>query len=79
MRTIVIGEENLVYFLSKSLISKGYEVTVINRSEAACHRLSQWLELPVVQGDGTEIETLEDAGARYADILVALTPYDQDN
>lgn len=79
MKTIVIGEETLVYFLAKSLISKGYEVTVVNRSKQACHRLSQWLDMPIVQGDGTELETLEDAGARQADILVALTPYDQDN
>lgn len=79
MKTIVIGEETLVYFLAKSLMSKGYEVTVVNRSRQACQRLSQWLDMPIVQGDGTELETLEDAGARQADIVVALTPYDQDN
>lgn len=79
MNTIIIGEETLVYFLAKSLISKGHEVTIINRSKPACQRLSQWLDMPIVQGDGTELETLEDAGARQADIVVALTPYDQDN
>ena len=69
----------MIYFLSRALISKGHKVTVIDKSWEAGSILVKQLKINMVHGDGSDPEVLEDAGAFYADALLALTPYDQDN
>lgn len=79
MRVIVVGGERLVYFLSRTFVSRGYHVTIINRDRDECKRLARILKVTVVFGDGSDIRILEEAGARTADSLLAVTPNDQDN
>ncbi len=42
-------------------------------------RLANELDVEVICGDGTEIETLEEAGTQNADCFIAVTGQDQDN
>ncbi|MFR2561518.1 MAG: potassium channel family protein [Anaeromassilibacillus sp.] len=42
-------------------------------------QLANELDVEVICGDGTEIETLEDAGTQNADCFIAVTGQDQDN
>lgn len=79
MRVIIIGGDKAVYFLARQLDERGDHVTIINRSLQRSAELSQRLGIPVIHGDGTDPARLEEAGARRADIIIALTPYDQDN
>lgn len=79
MNIILVGGEKLVYFLSRTFISKGYRVTVINRQSEECKRLARMLKVTVVKGDGSSPQILEEAGAGAADALLAVTPHDQDN
>jgi len=69
----------LVYFLSRALISKKHKVTVIDRNWEGGNRLAKQLKINIVFGDGSDPEVLEDAGAFYSDVLLALTSFDQDN
>lgn len=79
MRVIVIGQDKLAYFLGKHFIAKQYTLTLItpNRDEALA--LSHKLKATVLCGDGSVPAVLEDAGAYRADVLLALTPQDEDN
>jgi trk system potassium uptake protein TrkA len=79
-RALIIGGEKATYFLAKHLISRGDRVTIIHRDAEACRYLLRHLDdAIVVQGNGSDPRLLEEAGARQADLLVALTTADQDN
>ena len=79
MRVILIGGDETVYFLARQLRKKGKHITIINKNEMECQLLFKQTEATVIHGNGTDQQTLEDAGARQADVVLALTPHDQDN
>ncbi len=79
MKILVVGGGNTLYFLGRSFASKGWEVVIVNRDPAECVRLARQLPAVVVCGDGSAPSVLEDAGARSADVVLAITPHDQDN
>lgn len=79
MNVILIGGGKTTYFLARQFISKGYRVTIINRDAAEAKRLSEQMQALVLLGDGSDPTLLEEAGARRAEVVAALTPHDQDN
>ncbi|MCK8825048.1 potassium channel family protein [Fuchsiella alkaliacetigena] len=79
MKVIIIGGGKVVYFLAKTFFSKGYEVSIINLDRDYCEILAKKLKANIICGDGSDPRILEDAGALQADLVVALTPNDQDN
>lgn len=79
MNTFIIGGGELVYFLARTLLAKGYVVTVINSDRAECSSLARQLGIAVVHGDGSDPRILASAGADACDVLLAATPNDEDN
>jgi trk system potassium uptake protein TrkA len=68
-----------VYFLSRLFSERGYKVTIVNRYPAEAQMLARRVKATVLLGDGSDPDVLEEAGARQADVLLSLTPYDPDN
>ena len=79
MRCILVGGGKTAYFLARDFISKGYHVTLVVRNGGEATSLSRRVRATVLHGDGSDPELLEEAGARRADVLLALTPHDEDN
>jgi trk system potassium uptake protein TrkA len=79
MKVLIVGGGKTLYFLCRSFTARGYEVVIINREREECVRLARQLPVTVVHGDGSDAEILEEAGARGADAVLAITPNDQDN
>ncbi len=79
MKVIIVGGGEVVYFLSRSFISKGYLVTVINRHPEQCTQLARKLKATIVYGDGSDPTILEEAGAYSVDAILAVTSQDQKN
>lgn len=79
MRIILIGGSQTVYFLARQFVRRKYHVTVVNRDANRSRQIAQQTKATVVLGDGTDVLRLEEAGARQADVLLALTNHDQDN
>lgn len=79
MTIFIIGGKKEVYFLTKSFLSKGYQVTIINQEEAFCKKISRNLKVTAVVGDGSKPYVLEEAGIAYADMVIALRETDPDN
>lgn len=79
MNIIVVGGGRVVYFLSRSFLSKGHTVTVINRDAEECRWLARRLNATVVLGDGSFPKILDDAGIDEADAVLAITQRDEDN
>jgi trk/ktr system potassium uptake protein len=76
---LVIGGGLVGYYLARSLLKSGHEVTIIEKSPANYNRISQQIDCPVVLGDGSSSGVLEHAGAARADILCSVTNHDDDN
>lgn len=79
MRVILIGGSRVVLSVVRQFTQRKYHVTIINEDLEACHDLVRQTDATVIFGDGTSPARLEEAGARRADVLIALTPEDQDN
>jgi len=69
----------VVYFLSRSFLSKGHTVVIVNRDAEECHWFARRLKATVIHGDGSYPRILDDAGADDADAVLAMTPRDEDN
>lgn len=79
MRLIVVGGGQMVYFLTRQMMKHGNRVTIINIKAEHCSELARRTKATVVHGNGTVPKVLEEAGIRRAEVVVALTPHDQDN
>ncbi len=82
MRVILIGGGETIetiYFLSRLFARRGYRVTIVNPHPAEAQMLSRQVKATVILGDGSDPAVLEEAGARQAEVVLSLTPYDPDN
>ena len=79
MRVLIVGGGKMLFFLCRAFTEKGHEVIIINRSREECVHLSRQLSATVVFGDGSDLVILKEAGAMGADVVLAITPHDQDN
>lgn len=78
-KILIIGGFNKARSLAKSLLKKGYGVTVINRDYEACEKLAEVDHLKVIFGDGSKKFILEDADAGNCKVAIALTDSDEVN
>lgn len=79
MKVVLVGGGMTLYHLGRRFAERGYDVAVVNRDHEECVRLARRLRATVVCGDGSDPRILEDAGAAGADVVLAITPNDQDN
>ncbi len=79
MKVIIIGGGKVVYFLTKTFLSKECQVTIINNNKDDCEWFAKRLKTTVIYGDGSDQKSQEDAAAGGADCLIAMTPADEDN
>ena len=76
MRTVIVGGGRIGRFLAKDLD----DFVIIERERVRAENLSRELgDEHVILGDGTDMATLERAGARQADALLAITNQDRTN
>lgn len=79
MYIIVVGAGKVGYYLTKSLLSEGEEVLVIEKEALKAENIVNHLNGTALQGDGAEATTLSAAGVERADVVVAVTGHDEDN
>jgi len=79
MKVIIIGGGKVVYFLTKSFLSKGHQVLIVNKNKADCEWFAKRIKPTVICGDGSDQRSQEEAGAGEADCFIAITPTDEDN
>ncbi len=77
MRVIIAGLGDVGTQLAEDLTTqKGFELVLIDQDEEKCETLSGEFDALVLNGDGTEPELLDSAGANEADALIATTESD---
>lgn len=79
MYIVVVGGGKIGYYLTKTLVSEGYELLLIERNSAKVGTFSERFGAVVMLGDGAEAATLQKAGVSRADVVIATTGEDEDN
>lgn len=61
MNVVVVGGGKVGFYLASTLLEHGHHPVVIELERQVCHHLADRLDIPVVCGDGTELQVLEEA------------------
>jgi trk system potassium uptake protein TrkA len=76
---IVMGGGRVGYYLVRALLENNIEVTIIEANKDIFDLVTTQVDCPVILGDGSSTAVLEMAGARRANVFVAVTNHDHDN
>jgi trk system potassium uptake protein TrkA len=76
---LVVGAGKVGWNLTRELVDRGNEVTVVESDAARYATVEEELEHAVQYGDGSELWVLERAGIERADMVIAVTGDDEDN
>jgi len=79
MYILIVGGGQIGYYLAKTLLQDGNQVGIAECDPQRCRLLAEKLDITVVNGDGSDINVLRDAGAEEAQYVVAVTGQDQNN
>src|SRR5205807_4669418 len=79
MYVLVVGAGKVGWNLTRELIGRGNEVTVVESHPGRYATVEEELEHAVQYGDGSELWVLERAGIERADLVIAVTGDDEDN
>ena len=79
LNVIVVGGGKIGEHVSKLFETRGHSVCVIEKDEELAKELSTRIGSTVINGDGTDMLVLKDAGITNADVFIALTGDDKVN
>ncbi|WP_127143602.1 Trk system potassium transporter TrkA [Pelagibacterium montanilacus] len=79
MRVIICGAGQVGYGIAERLSAEGNEITVIDSNPALVQRVRDTLDARGISGHGSHPDVLAQAGARDADMLIAVTQVDEVN
>jgi len=79
MRVIVCGAGRVGYGIARQLSRENNDVTVIDQSKELIRTISERLDVRGVTGNGAHPEILAEAGAKEADMIIAVTYSDEVN
>ena len=79
MYVLVVGAGKVGWNLSRELIERGHELTIVESDRGRYATVEEELGHSVQPGDGSELWVLERAGIERADLVIAVTGDDEDN
>lgn len=79
MKIIIIGNGKVGYTLAEQLSMENHDLTIIDQRSPALQRADGTLDVMCIAGNGASVRTLMEAGARKADLVIAVTNYDEVN
>lgn len=79
MKIVIIGAGEVGFHLAKALSEENFDTTVIDIAPEKCTRVSENLDVMVIQGNGASPEIVREAEVGKADMLIAVTRIDEVN
>lgn len=79
MYIIIVGASRIGQSLAQALILERQDVVIVEKDEEKARRLAESLDAIVINGSGTEIDVLKEAGANRADVVISATSDDAVN
>ncbi|MFZ9560701.1 MAG: Trk system potassium transporter TrkA [Burkholderiales bacterium] len=79
MRIVILGAGQVGSSVAENLVSEANDITVVDTDAGRLRKLQDRLDLRTVAGNAGHPEILERAGARDADMLLAVTQSDETN
>ncbi len=79
MRIVILGAGQVGSSVAENLVSEANDITVVDTDAARLRKLQDRLDLRTVIGNAGHPEILERAGARDADMILAVTQSDETN
>jgi trk system potassium uptake protein len=76
---VIVGGGRIGRYITKDLIERGHEVTVLEKLASRCEQLVMETDVLVIEGDACDVRYLEQAHTDRADVFVATTHEDDDN
>ncbi|RLG10836.1 Trk system potassium transporter TrkA [Candidatus Pacearchaeota archaeon] len=79
MRVIIVGAGEVGYNIAKFLASEEIDIVMIDRDGEKLRSISEELDIATIEGEGSDPSVFKEAGARNAEILIAVTNSDETN
>ncbi|MBN1760203.1 MAG: NAD-binding protein, partial [Chitinispirillaceae bacterium] len=79
MNIVIVGAGDVGYSLAEHLSRQGHNTSIIERSAAVCEEINNKLDVLTINENAADPLTLEDAGIKNADMIIAVTPNDETN
>ena len=79
MNIIIAGCGNVGKLLASRLAAEEHNITVIDTNPDVLTGIEDEIDALTVQGDAADVEVLKAAGVEQADLLIAVTKYDEKN
>lgn len=79
MKAIIIGAGKVGFSMAEMLSEENHDVIVIEQSPERQQILEDTLDIQVINGSASSFSVLEAAGVREADLLLAVTEFDELN
>lgn len=79
MRIIIVGTGKVGRTLTRQLAKAGHDIVIVDRRKEALNVVGESLDIMSLQGNGTTLSILEEAGVRQADLVIAAMDNDEKN
>lgn len=79
MYVVVVGGGKVGYYLVRTLVQEGHRVGLIERYEDICAEFASEFNIMAINGDGTDLDYLEQANISEAQVIAAVTGKDEEN
>ncbi len=79
MRIIIIGGGEVGFHLAKIFSKEGHQIVMIEPDRDKISRVEESLDIMAVQGSGSSVETLVEAGIKDAKLVIAVSAIDEVN
>ena len=79
MKIVIVGAGKVGYSLAQRLIQDDHDVYVIDRSPERIHNLENTLDVSLVQGNGSDVQLLNEIGMSDVGMFIAVTDSDEVN
>ena len=79
MKIIIVGSGKVGYAIAQQLTQERHDITLVDDEISHLSRADSTLDVMCIHGNGASISVLLEAGARDADLVIAVTGVDETN